>query len=236
MADFSRAVIQPYVDAYPNLHQSIVYARTVYAAMGVLGLAYIVDPTSPYQEFSENTARVDYLQYPRDTLVRKSGDCDDLSILYAACMENIGVGAALVDVPGHVFIMFNTGIPAREKSTLGFPNSQLVLHGGTVWIPVEMTLVGSSFPRAWQKGAEQYRDWSAKKKVTVVEIQKAWETFKPVTLQKADMRPIKVKRTQIERRFKGELETLGRERLNNLSAIYIKKLKKKPNTAQLNQH
>ena len=60
----SRSVIQPYVDAYPNLHQTLVYARAVYAALGVYGLTYIIDPTSPYQEFSENAARVDYLQYP----------------------------------------------------------------------------------------------------------------------------------------------------------------------------
>jgi len=120
VADFSRLVIQPYVDSYPNLHSSIVYARAIYAALGVYGLSYIVDPSSPYQEFSGNTARVDYLQYPRDTLARKSGDCDDLSILYAASLENIGISTALIDVPGHVFIMFNTGVPEHEKATLVF--------------------------------------------------------------------------------------------------------------------
>ena len=228
VADFSRSVIRPYVDAYPNLNQSLVYARTIYAALGVLGLVYIVDPTSPYQEFSKNTARVDYLQYPRDTLVRKSGDCDDLSILFAASMENIGVATALVDVPGHVFMMFNTGVPVSEKRTLGFPSSQLIVHRGMVWIPVELTLVGSSFTRAWQKGAEQYRDWAAKGKVEFVEIRKAWESFKPVTLRGAGGKVRKVKQVDIENKFKGELETLGQERLKNLSAVYIAMLKKKP--------
>lgn len=91
VADFSRSVVQQYVNAYSNLHPSIVYGRAIFAALGVYGLTYIVDPTSPYQEFSENAARVDYLQFPRDTLNRKSGDCDDLSILFAALMENIGL-------------------------------------------------------------------------------------------------------------------------------------------------
>jgi hypothetical protein len=228
VADFGRAVVQQYVDAYPNLHPSIVYGRGIFAALGVLGLTYIVDPTSPYQQFSENAASVDYLQYPRDTLARKSGDCDDLTVLFAAAMENVGIQTALVDVPGHVFILFNTGVPEAEKSTLGFADALLVVHRGTVWVPVEMTLVGSSFTKAWQKAAESYRDWSAKGKVTVVEINKAWETFKPVTLPKADVKTPVVQRAEIEAKYKGELETLGKQRLATLSEAYLETLKKNP--------
>ena len=97
VADFSRLVVQQYVDAYPNVSQSIVYARGIYDALGVLGLKYLVDPSSPFTEFSESASAVDYLQFPRDTLSRKSGDCDDLSVLFAACMENIGIGTAFVE-------------------------------------------------------------------------------------------------------------------------------------------
>jgi hypothetical protein len=227
IADFSRQAILAYVDAYPNLHQSIVYARAIYDALGVLGLKYIVDPTSPFQDFSESSASVDYLQYPRDTLNRKSGDCDDLSILFASALENIGVGTAFIDVPGHVFVMFNTGVPEKDKATLGFPDL-LVVHQGTVWIPVEMTMVGSSFTRAWQKAAEEYRNWSAKGKAEVVNTQKSWEQFKPVTLPPSEARAAKVTKEQLEAMFKDELETLGRQRLGALSAEYLDVLKKQP--------
>jgi DNA-binding beta-propeller fold protein YncE/tetratricopeptide (TPR) repeat protein len=229
VVDFARGVILPYVDAYPNLHSSLVYARTLYAALGVYGLSYIVDPTSPYQEFSGKAGAVDYLQYPRDTLARKSGDCDDLSILFLAALENIGIGTALVDVPGHVFIMFNTGVSETDKRTLGFPDSLLVIHRGTVWVPVEMTMVGAPFTRAWQKGAEEYRDWLAKGKVEIIEVQKAWEQFRPVTLPTTDQKPVRVKQEEIEAKFKDELETLGRQRLANLSAGYLTALQKTPN-------
>jgi len=183
VTDFTRAVIQPYVDTYPNLPKSIVYARVIYDALGILGVSYIVDPT-PFHEFSENTAIVDYTQYPREVLTRKSGDCDDLSMMFAAAQENIGIETALVDVPGHVFVMFNTGIIEKERSLLGFPDELLVLYQGTAWIPLEMTMVGSSFTRAWKKGAEEYRDWLAKGKTEIISIHKAWEQFKPVTLHR----------------------------------------------------
>jgi tetratricopeptide (TPR) repeat protein len=227
VADFTRAVIQPYVDTYPNLPKSIVYARVIYDALGILGVSYIVDPT-PFHEFSENTAIIDYTQYPREVLTRKSGDCDDLSMMFAAAQENIGIETALVDVPGHIFVMFNTGITEKERSLLGFPDGLLVLYQGTAWIPLEMTMVGSSFTRAWKKGAEEYRDWSAKGKTEIISIHKAWEQFKPVTLLPADGKAIKVKSEDIEAKYRGELQDLAAERLANLSRSLIESLKKNP--------
>jgi DNA-binding beta-propeller fold protein YncE/tetratricopeptide (TPR) repeat protein len=231
--DFTRGIVQPYVDAYPNLDKSIVYARAIYAALGVLGISYIVDPT-PFQEFSENATIVDYTLYPRDVLIRKSGDCDGLSMLFAASMENIGIETAILDVPGHVFVMFNTGIAERERKTLGFPDESLVLHNGTAWIPLEMTMVGSFFTQAWQKGAEEYRDWSAKGKMDIINIRKAWELFKPVT-QPAPanvLSPVKVKSEEIEEKYKGEIEALAQQRLVHLSAGYREMLKKNPQDLQ----
>jgi hypothetical protein len=187
-----------------------------------------VDPSSPYQEFSGNTARVDYLQYPRDTLARKSGDCDDLSILFVACMENIGISTALIDVPGHVFVMFNTGVPEHEKATLGVSESLIIPYRGTAWIPVELTLVGSSFTKAWLKGAEEFRDWSVKGKASIIPIEETWEKFKPATLPPGETKTVKVKREEIEAKFKGELEALAQTRLANLSTEYLDALKKNP--------
>ena len=231
VTDFTRAVIQPYVGAYANISQPIVYARALYDALGALGFSYILDPT-PFHEFSENRTIVDYTSYPRETLSRKSGDCDGLSTLFAASVESIGIGSALIDVPGHVFVMFNTGVAEKDKSTLGFADDLLVSYKDTVWVPLEMTMVGSSFTQAWQKGAEEYRDWSAKGRLEVIDVHKAWELFRPVTLPDADFKPAKVSKEEIEARYNDELEALGRQRLINLSASYLEELKKNPNNVE----
>jgi tetratricopeptide (TPR) repeat protein len=150
-------------------------------------------------------------------------------MMFSAAAENIGIEAALVDVPGHVFVMFNTGVPEKEKGTLGVPDELLVLYQDTVWIPLEMTVVGgSSFTRAWQKGAEEFRDWSAKKKLDIISINKAWEEYKPVTLPPADFKPIKIKSEEIEAKYPGELEALATQRLTSLSAGYREMLAKNP--------
>ncbi|MCK9419946.1 MAG: SMP-30/gluconolactonase/LRE family protein [Nitrospirae bacterium] len=227
VADLSRQVVQQYADAYPHLPQTLVYARGIYEAFGVLGLKYIVDPLSPFQDFSTSPADVTYLQYPRETLMKKSGDCDDLSVLFAACLENIGIDTAFVDVPGHMFLLFNTGVAEADKITLGLPNELIVFYQGTVWIPVETTMVGTSFTRAWQKGAEEYRDWVVRNKANIINVQKTWDEFKPVTLPRSGG-TVKVKRGEIEATFKGELEALASRRLAYLSAAYRNVLKKTP--------
>ena len=228
VADFARTVVKQYADAYPNLPAPLVYARTLYEALGVYGMSYVVDPTSPFEVFSSRAGTVDYLQYPRDTLSRKSGDCDELSILYLAALESIGIETALVVAPGHVFVLVSTGVADSAKDTLGFPDDLLVRHRGTVWVPVEMTLVDASFSRAWQRGAEEYRAWSAKGKAEIIEVRKAWEQFRSVPLPPADARPVKVRREEIEAKYPDELEELGRGRLAMLSASYRAMLRAKP--------
>jgi DNA-binding beta-propeller fold protein YncE/Flp pilus assembly protein TadD len=227
VTDFARSAILPYMDSSPTLPKSIVYARAIYDAFGVLGMSYIEDPT-PFQEFSENTAIVDYTQYPRDVLAKKRGDCDDLSMMYAAVLENIGIETALVNVPGHVFVIFNTGIAENERFMLGFSDDVLVMYHGTAWIPIEMTLVGTSFTRAWQRGAEECRDWSLKGKMDLISIHKAWEQFQPVMLSPSEIKVGRVKSEDIEAKYKGELQILAEQRLANLSARLMEILKKNP--------
>jgi len=56
---------------------------------------------------------------PRETLRLRTGDCDDLAVLYAALLENVGIDTALVDVGDHVLTMFDTGLLARQRRTAG---------------------------------------------------------------------------------------------------------------------
>jgi DNA-binding beta-propeller fold protein YncE len=86
LLEFARSVVTQYRQADAPL----VLAGMVFDAMGVLGIAYLPDPNNPYQETSGKTDFIDYSQYPRETLKRKSGDCDDLVSLYSAALESLG--------------------------------------------------------------------------------------------------------------------------------------------------
>lgn len=201
VADFTTDSIRPYVNAKANIKQSIVYARAIFDALGKLGVKNIVDPSRPFEKFSEKRG-VDYLQYPRDTLFRKSGDCDDLSILFAASLKNVGINTAFIDVPGHVFVMFNTGVRWTERKKLGFSPELLIPFGETAWVPVEMTMVGQSFNRAWQYGADKYSEWSTKGKADITGTIQAWQLFKPVTLPSTEQKTRKIEKKNVKTKHK----------------------------------
>lgn len=43
-----------------------------------------------------------YVQYPKDTIERKSGTCMDLAICYVALMEAVGIRSFIANIKGHV--------------------------------------------------------------------------------------------------------------------------------------
>ena len=76
----------------------------IFQVLSESGLNYVIDPTTPYSDFSKNGQIIDYLQFPVQTLNYKAGDCDDLSILYAALLKSVGIEAAFITVPGHILL------------------------------------------------------------------------------------------------------------------------------------
>lgn len=197
---------------YPYLNQSIVTARAVFGGMGVLGITYVPDPT-PYSTVASVTTMVDRVQYPRQTLARKAGDCDDLVSLFGAALESLGIKVMPIDAPGHLFIMFDTGIPEDDVKEAGFREDMFVKNSGTLWIPFETTLVGQSFFLAWEKGVENYKRW--KDKVKPIDPRKAWATFAPATLP-PDEFTHNVSMAAIERKFPGELDNLRKRKVESV--------------------
>lgn len=155
-----------------NADNALEKAIQVYDTLNKYGIEYSLDPQDPYGK------DIDYVMYPWETLKVKKGDCDDLSVLYAACLQNIGINTALVLTPSHVFVMFDSGMSASRASRVILDENLYRVEGKTAWIPVEVTMLGKpgkSFFDAWIKGKEEYNP-----DLKRVHISKAWKKFKPV--------------------------------------------------------
>ncbi|MBW2647007.1 MAG: 6-bladed beta-propeller, partial [Deltaproteobacteria bacterium] len=216
--EFARSVVTQYGD----VKDPLVYAGALFDALGVLGLTYMQDPSNPYQITSGKDDFVDYIQYPRETLKRRSGDCDDLVSLYSSTLESIGIPTKLLFCPGHILMMFSTGIEGKEGTdTL---DGMLVIQDGYVWVPVEVTLVGSSFMKAWEAGSRSYYEWEGKG-LDIMDIRSAWNKFKPASLPISDWRPDCVMRAAIEKKFGDESKTIRKIRVRFMSKKHNKTIK-----------
>lgn len=132
------------------------------------GLTYIPDPTT--------TVYVDRVQYPVETLQRKTGDCEDLTVFIASNLMAVGIQCAVVDIRpqtgvqlptarsgsvGHVFLLVDTGIEAEKIGETGLEEFQAVVRKNmtgktTIWIPVEITSLSEGFEKAFREGSREY--------------------------------------------------------------------------------
>ena len=200
-------------------------AALLFEALGVLGVTYIPDPTNPYQITSGKADFVDYIQYPRETLERKSGDCDDLVAFYSAALESIGIYTLVIEVPGHMLMMFSTGISADED---GYTmDDMFVIHDGKLWIPVETTVVGSSFVKAWELGAANYYKWKDKG-LTLLDVHYAWNTYKPATLADSQLKQREITAAEIEKKFPGESLSVLKISSQTKTRRYLQAIAKNP--------
>ncbi|HWR96859.1 MAG TPA: two-component regulator propeller domain-containing protein, partial [Candidatus Methanoperedens sp.] len=176
---FSRETVRGFRDleraaiVYDNLLRAI----ELFDALGAHGVRYLPDPENPYGGIGPGRPTLDIVRLPRETLRARAGDCDDLAVLYAALLENIGIDTALVDVLDHVFVMFDTGLTARSVAQLARDPGLLHVDArGRVWVPVETTLVGRPFSEAWDAAATTLQS----RRFTVINMKEAWKRYAPL--------------------------------------------------------
>ncbi|MCK6614181.1 MAG: hypothetical protein L6Q47_08075 [Ignavibacteriaceae bacterium] len=134
--------------------RQFAYIRGLYQTIAK-GLSYVSDPL----------ATSDYVQFPLETMQVRGGDCDDLSVLFAALYESIGIETALIDYSAssgmrHVTVMVNTGL-FPEEAWMITSNEQKyfikkdIYGDDRVWIPLEVTEF-RGFNESWEAGAERF--------------------------------------------------------------------------------
>lgn len=200
-------------------------AAALFDMLGVYGMTYIQDPSNPYQVSSGKVNTVDYIQFPRETLERKSGDCDDLVAFYSSVLESMGINTRVLEVPGHMLMMFSTGIAADED---GYTMDHMyVIHEDQLWIPVETTLVGNAFIKAWEKGAATYYKWKDNG-LTVLDVHAAWENYKPASLPVSTSKQSEISRAEIEKKFPSDHMSVLKISSQTKTRRYLNTIKKNP--------
>jgi hypothetical protein len=165
------------------IFSNIRAAIRVYNGVCDYGMQYLADPSSPYHQIKDQASGLDNIQFPVELLNSKTGDCDDLTVLFCNLLESAGIETAVVDVPGHLFMMFNTGVPWAYRMAFQVDESMLIKHRGQVYVPVELTELKSSFWRAWQSGAEQVHRWENLSSLTIIDIGESWKLHPPVPVR-----------------------------------------------------
>ncbi len=182
VASFARGVLQPRlrdIQRGGGASQSLLSAMLLFNALGQHGVRYLADPNNPYEKIAGRDFVVDSIQYPAQLLQRRTGDCDDLTVLYCSLLENIGISTALIDAPNHILMAFDTGVSRYQSQSVGLPQGQYLERDGRLWIPVEVTLFGASFHEAWSIAMAECLQLQDEGNLTVVDTRRAWDSYPP---------------------------------------------------------
>ena len=166
-----------------NLQSAIAF----HEALNLYGLDDTPNPKTPYKQVSKQKDAVDFLQFPKETFQYKAGDCSDISILYGSLFEAVGIDAAFITIPGHIFIAFDSGLEPGQAPKELIPQSQFIAYKNKAWIPIEITSIHDGFVSAWQLGAKEWAENKAAGQVGFYPISEAWNAYQPVGLPGADV-------------------------------------------------
>ena len=214
----------------PHMQQAIV----LYEALCQYGMSYVVDPKSAYVDFSQSSSDVDFLQFPQQTLEYKGGDCDDLSILYCALFESVGIDTAFITVPGHIFMAFALGTKPADASFQS--PDDLLINEDKVWIPIEVTSLDGKFLEAWQLGAKEWREGEAAGTAAFYPLHEAWQEYEPVGLVGGNFRATLPAAQAVVAAYQRETERFAQHEIYpEISQLQAEIKKNQNNAASMNK-
>ena len=164
------------------VNENLSMAIGLHEALRLYGMTYVIDPKTPFAELSKDKLAVDFLQFPRQTLTYTAGDCDDLSILYSALLEAVGIETAFITIPGHIFMAFSLDmVPDKARSSF-LRADELIFLDHKTWLPVEITKIQDNFLDAWEAGAKAWRENAAREQAILYPMHESWLEYEPVGL------------------------------------------------------
>lgn len=134
--------------------------RELYEIMRAINITYQSPASQVAPGKSFNITHIQTLQYPRDTIQKRSGTCIDLAMLYASMLHSVGIKPLLVSLDGHCFPM---GVTRSGQ-----------------YIPVESTCVGgggrdsNDFETAVQIAAKQWEELQKTGRFNIVDCRECW--------------------------------------------------------------
>ncbi len=196
-----------------RLPDGLAQGLALFELMQAQGIRYVRDPVS-----SPGLALLDRVQFPRQTLAGRSGDCDDLAVLYASLLSAVGVHAGVVVFRDHVLTIFDSGTFRKNRYALTLDTALCMEDGGTLWIPVETTMLDRGFGAAWHEGASELNAALRERQpVAIVVLDDAWREYPPAALPSAKTAALDT--AGLARLVRGEIERHATETRTALTRL-----------------
>ena len=187
-----------------QISRKVFQAMHICDALGAYGMSYIPNPETPISKVLGNSEVIDTVHFPRVTLANRGGDCSDTTALLASLLESVGIRTAVLTTPGHIFLAFDTGEPAENAPLFTTKSLQTIVQG-TVWVPVETTVLKEGFMAAWAAASDLVGKYRESGPFEFLPLAQMRETWPPLPLPPSSLTVIDPSPASVQKAFSTSL-------------------------------
>ena len=164
-----------------GLNRNMQFAMYVFEGMRLAGIQLDSEPATPYDSYHLDASILDYIQYPYQTMLYKSGDKDDLGVLFMSLLQSVGIKSSFIATADDFIVIFNTEIKAERAGNFFNSNERyVVLDEENVWLPLSMKSLSEGFINSWYKAVEEINYATENEEdYYFVDIADAWTMYPP---------------------------------------------------------
>ena len=123
------------------------------------------------------------VQFPAETLAFRSGSARDLALLFAACLESVGIPSAFVQTENDFLAAVSMNANTTTAETLFNGTEKILIINDKVWLPLSMSAFNDGFYASWTGAVKVLgENFKAGKQADFVMVEEAWAVYPPAPL------------------------------------------------------
>lgn len=163
-----------------GLNQNMQFSIYVHEGIRSLGIICEEKSDTPYNTSHLDMSILDYVQYPYQTLSYRSGDKDDIGVLFMSMLESVGIGAAYLALHDDFIVAIELGDYEPALLNLFNNTDNLLVVDDKVWIPLSMSAIEKDFADCWKAGVERVNEFlESDEDVAFIVLSDAWQIYPP---------------------------------------------------------
>jgi len=189
-----------------GLNRNQQFAMYLFEGTRLSGVSAIPSAETPYMMYHTDPEKIDAVQHPFQTLAFKSGDYDDVGLLYAALLESVGISTALIPLSDDFIVLFDLGITDTQAGALFNSLDSLLALGDTMWVPISAANFKEGFINSWMKGVKAVNNaFYNEENLELILTSEAWSVYPPSGLSEGKQVPDKPDALMVKKEVEKEL-------------------------------
>jgi len=176
------------------------------------------------------------VQFPAETLSFRSGNARDLALLFAACLESVGIPAAFVQTENDFLAAVSLNVNQSAAETLFNGADKILIIDGQVWLPLSMAAFNDGFTAAWTKAiAVLDETFKAGEAADFVMVEEAWASYPPAPLPEQGGRAVRGDTAVISREVNRAIQSYITQEIQPVLNNVLAQVNRNPTAALYNR-